>query len=60
MNEEWLKPCPFCGFIEPWVERIRWFWKVTYNVCCHCGATQFEEYKTKQEAIAAWNERVND
>lgn len=52
-----LKPCPFCGGIaivdmdEDWY----WEWKV---FCPKCGC-DIGYFKTKEEAIKAWNKRAD-
>lgn len=58
MNE--LKPCPFCGGEA----RIRDFTMVDLEpeidvFCINCGAQTFV-YETKDDAIEAWNRRVED
>ena len=59
MNE--LKPCPFCGGKARWMYRkpIGWI------MCKKCGASSatlsdnYEEADCQQEAIVAWNRRVD-
>ena len=56
-----LKPCPFCGDVEPYVAG----WAITTDVsvsCAHCGANiQVDRYKTQRanirHAIKLWNTR---
>ena len=54
-----LKPCPFCGgkaelVIAKWNPEI-----VNYVRCTKCCTLQGQK-ETKQEAIDAWNMRIND
>jgi len=53
----YLAPCPFCGEVAHSLHNGMDLW----SVYCLCGA-QIEQsgggYFTKQEAIAAWNNRV--
>lgn len=66
MNE--LKPCPFCGgiaFVEHWElsspdegwddERYDMY----YITCSECESTT-DEYRSKEEAIEAWNRRAEE
>lgn len=69
MSGEELKPCPFCGgkadiwkkqypngYIDG-VWKTRTTWVADCSVCdCVCS----EIFKTKKEAIEAWNRRVED
>lgn len=54
-----LKPCPFCGGEAEIVEN-----DCFVDVCCknlRCrGWASCLEYKTKKEAIEAWNRRAED
>lgn len=53
MSDE-LKPCPFCGKLHHEVSD----YKPVYRVeCTFCGA-RTGNYNSEQEAIKAWNERV--
>lgn len=60
MSEE-LKPCPFCGG-EAHLKSFAGFYGHTYSVGCpDSGCMGFEilaVYKTKEDAAAAWNRRV--
>ena len=56
-----LKPCPFCGDTYINIRRK----KEGYNVGCNtvnCIACHVRTrvYKTEQDAIEAWNRRVQD
>lgn len=59
MNE--LKPCPFCGGEGCVQEHVFSGYTSTFGVvcldCC-CETRQF--YDSKEDAIEAWNRRVND
>lgn len=50
-----LKPCPFCGDLDPYVSGDDW--NGWYVVCSGCGADGSTE-STKAEAIDAWNTRA--
>lgn len=55
-----LKPCPFCGR-DPRMHKDQWKdtsgMKKSYWVrCIHCGSCS-EEYRTAEQAAAAWNRR---
>lgn len=54
-----LKPCPFCGARDVFVERRTdgYSWEVTCDAaeCSVAGPVR----ATKREAIAAWNTRVD-
>ena len=54
MNEERLKPCPFCGG-EARVTGYKSFW----IVCKEC-LSESTVFDTKNEAIKAWNRRTCD
>ena len=57
---EELKPCPFCGG-DARYNRITYHTVIANEshivFCAKCGAST-QKYKTKQEAIAAWNKRA--
>ena len=53
MSEE-LKPCPFCGGVaEELGSCVHWI------SCADCRAESYT-YDTLEEAIEAWNRRVNN
>lgn len=59
-----LKPCPFCGG-KACIERDVTSVKPRFlPVCCNygdrCWGMQENWFFTEQEAIEAWNRRVND
>lgn len=62
MNE--LKPCPFCGFEHPVVERS--LLSDTYYVACPKCQTKFrndcsgERDKSRDLTVTAWNRRNDD
>lgn len=68
---EGLKPCPFCGRVDKlkvWKTEQRWDHGVIENwrVSCDrsgdntgCGGSG-GAYRTREEAIEAWNRRAND
>jgi Lar family restriction alleviation protein len=52
-----LKPCSFCGGVGA-------LWsisecKTVYAICMKCG-TQTIEYKSAEQAVAAWNRRAQE
>lgn len=59
-SEQLLLPCPFCGGT---VESVRDFKHNDYSVACTRGKTCYVQprtpnYKTRADAIAAWNQRT--
>lgn len=66
MNE--LKPCPFCGAKETDFGEPVNLWMTTdekgnieFSVDCqNCGANIGLFNRTEEEAIEAWNRRVNE
>lgn len=71
MNEE-LKPCPFCGRADKmviWATEETSFDEcrlINWRVSCNaegdetgCGGSSGVK-RTREEAIAAWNRRVNE
>lgn len=56
-----LKRCPFCGSgdVQIWDRRCKNSDQVYYaGSCRYCGAKSMLNYKSKKEAVEAWNERV--
>lgn len=54
-----LKPCPFCGGEN--VAMYSDFATNTYAVrCSGCSTVTWQYYAVKDEAVAAWNERLSD
>lgn len=55
-----LKLCPFCG-CESKVESFTEYGKVKgyFIYCNNCHVEQGKLYKTKANAIKAWNRRIN-
>lgn len=60
-----LKPCPFCGgeaVVDHWeLSSPDEGWEderedIYYIVCSECGSETYE-YRSKEEAIEAWNRR---
>ena len=51
-----LKPCPFCGGAAELYSA--WYFRDVY--CTVCGARTHLVHKTDDDAIAAWNRRVNN
>lgn len=56
MNNEELKPCPFCGGEAEIVEDSLFGEDYYAGRCRSCAATSIFEF-TKEEAVAAWNRR---
>ena len=56
---EELKRCPFCGGEGCPLEHVFHGYMSTYGiVCLDCSCETRQFYDTQQEAIAAWNRRV--
>ena len=58
--ENETKPCPFCG-MKPQVVKPSFMWSIgcqTINCFCNIGMNPL--FKTKEEAIEAWNKRLGD
>lgn len=53
MNNE-LKPCPFCGGMNLYYAEGM-FYAVE---CADCGGKVVGAYRTEEEAVKAWNRRV--
>lgn len=63
-----LKPCPFCGNDEPYVETHDQWWSYEGLVVCNqCGGRVYKytrrddgytEKKTRELVIATWNRRA--
>lgn len=53
-----LKPCPFCGGTD-----IRQHFDYPIHIwsikCRNCGG-KMQRYGSQQQAVTAWNRRVND
>ena len=52
-----LKPCPFCGNEEPYIERYGSSRQSTQYVCGNCGCTL--ETGEEWDHGSDWNKRVN-
>lgn len=61
MMEE-LKPCPFCGTIPKVIEDISFhdYFVSCYNKKCPLDAVYTDDYKSKKQAIKAWNTRSQE
>ena len=60
-NKIELKPCPFCGGEAMVIDTGDYFPVITYRVICKASCImQGGLYKTKQEAIEAWNTRTDN
>lgn len=60
MSDKYLKPCPFCGSSHVLAEDFEEFDMGMYWIRCgDCGAGVSTK-DTMEEAIKAWNRRVND
>lgn len=61
-----LKPCPFCGYKWPFIEKVDGgealkIVGIQNIFVVHCGAcTASTTSKTKEGAVSEWNRRVND
>lgn len=56
-----LKPCPFCGGEAEL--KIHLFHKLpsSYGVVCRpCGCETWQFFQTEEEAVEAWNRRVQE
>lgn len=52
-----LKPCPFCGGEAD----VEWYVRIKTGYCyCKSCKTRMPNKLSKEEAIEAWNRRVND
>lgn len=49
-------PCPYCGAKDG--QRLKRVWKTWWFVGCTCTAAG-PARKTREEAVAAWNERMS-
>lgn len=57
-EEESLLNCPFCNH-ESKVRNLDWAWEVLCeNENCPVSPQLNDYYKTKQEAVSAWNKRI--
>jgi len=56
MSESKLKPCPFCGDKNPFIEPKSK--SLTYRVYCDNCTAQSAWRFSKKGAIAAWNRRA--
>lgn len=55
-----LKPCPFCGSIEPLVV-VDDETEMLFGVCCFkCEAAINAVFVERKEAVDAWNRRAKD
>lgn len=55
-----LKPCPFCG-CKAWVSEhtcIKGRPTYYHTHCTGCGVSDLKHHKSTEEAIEAWNRRV--
>ena len=60
MNKTELKPCPFCGNIEPLVV-VDDETEMLFGVCCFkCEAAIKAVFAERKEAVDAWNRRPKD
>lgn len=50
-----LKPCPFCGCTEVFIEDDDWGW-VSYCEICDANISGC---MTKEEAVIKWNKRID-
>ena len=56
-----LKPCPFCGYkgVEIFADDNEYLYYRYFSQCQKCGASAKRGH-TKEDAVKAWNRRVND
>ena len=52
-----LKPCPFCGSKNIWVNEAGKDTDMWFVQCDDCYAT-FPHFDSKEEAVTAWNKRI--
>ena len=56
-----LKPCPFCGGEGVMQKHVFVGYSSTWGVVCgDCWAEIKQVYSSEQEAVEAWNRRVED
>ena len=57
-----FKPCPFCGdtYIKVHIGRHYGFVVGCNTVNCICVHVTGKEFKTQEEAVKAWNRRVDE
>ena len=57
-----LKPCPFCGDIDPDIEElsINGLFIGSYCVECFNCHAKTDYFDTEEEAIEAWNRRIDN
>lgn len=60
MEEEKLKPCPFCGGEAGIYKRVLDWATWDYKIACSKCRCETDIYGTKQEVIEAWNKRVGE
>jgi len=51
-----LKPCPFCGSAELFIEHNSWGCEIYCNAC---EASVFSSVQEKEEVVDKWNKRVD-
>ena len=56
VEQQELKPCPFCGGEA---ETYPYYFNEWYIGCSECSC-DLGVFDTKEEAIEAWNKRVNE
>ena len=57
MENEELKPCPFCGG-KAYIEKNRY--KYAYWIKCYDCRVETEAYDYVEEAINVWNRRIDE
>lgn len=58
-----LKPCPFCGskrIIKGCVDNRLLGWGEAHNLMCRRCGVSTKDFATKEEAIEAWNRRIDN